>query len=136
VLLPEAAIAVITTFPRRAFSGLKSPILACAFLSATQQFGRFRGVKRTRCDHRKLVAPDPERHFATAIYRIAKGSFRGTGNMEHRPVNTSTLLRFNACGLDYVGPPLGFVGEELTEIVGQACNRNAAQIGQRAFIVG
>jgi hypothetical protein len=31
--------------------------------------------KRTLRDHRKSVVPDPERHFATANYRIAKGSF-------------------------------------------------------------
>jgi hypothetical protein len=33
------------------------------------------GVKRTLRDHRKSVASDPKRYFATANYRIAKGLF-------------------------------------------------------------
>jgi hypothetical protein len=37
------------------------------------------GEKRTLRGDRKSVAPDPERHFANADYRIAKGSFRVTG---------------------------------------------------------
>jgi hypothetical protein len=34
------------------------------------------GVKRTLRDHRKSVAADPKRYFATANYRIAKGDSR------------------------------------------------------------
>jgi hypothetical protein len=32
------------------------------------------GEKRTLRNHRKSVADDPQRHFATTDYRIAKGS--------------------------------------------------------------
>jgi hypothetical protein len=42
---------------------------------ATQQFGRFGGVKRTWRGHPDSVANDPLRHFATVACRIAKGSF-------------------------------------------------------------
>jgi hypothetical protein len=33
------------------------------------------GVKRTSLDKRKLVASDPQRHYATVNCRIAKGLF-------------------------------------------------------------
>jgi hypothetical protein len=40
---------------------------------------------------------------------------RLTGNMEHRPLNRSTLFRFNARGLDYLGPLFGFSCNKLAE---------------------
>jgi hypothetical protein len=40
------------------------------------------GVQRTWSGHSELDVPDPERHFATVNYRIAKGSFDHIGGGE------------------------------------------------------
>jgi hypothetical protein len=43
------------------------------------------GDKRTLPGHRKSGAPDPERHFATIICRIAKGLFASIDTSHRGP---------------------------------------------------
>jgi hypothetical protein len=56
-----------------------------------QQFWSLSGVKRTPRDHRKSVAPDPERHFAAINCRIAKGLF--DFDARWRPSRSGSFLK-------------------------------------------
>src|SRR5580700_7272504 len=57
------------------------------------------GAEADMRGHHKSVAPDPWRHFGNADYRIAKGSIRGTQNMEHPSDRLPGSLRLDARGL-------------------------------------
>jgi len=51
-----------------------------------------------------LHSQDPERHFANADYRIAKGSYRGTGTMASNPacLPIANLGRIGRAGLELI----------------------------------
>ena len=61
-----------------------------------------------------------------ANYRIAKGSFRGTGR--YGTFRFTGSIRLDTRELDDLAPFLGFFGDELGEVGGRTRKHRAAQV--------
>ena len=51
-------------------------------------------------------------------------------------IMTAASVRLNVCRPDYLGPLLGFVGDQFAEVGGQAGNHRATKIGKPRLHVG
>ena len=70
------------------------------------------------------------------MQKLSTGKFHGDPSNQERPAADGGSLRLDARELDYLGPFLGFVGDELAEVGGRTANTVAPRSANRAFNLG